>query len=58
MMELKFTDNIINKTATMLLYSEIGGLGVNGEDFAREMKFLLRDPSVSEIDVRINTPGG
>jgi len=57
-MELKFTDNIINKTATMLLYSEIGGLGVNGEDFAREMKFLLRDPSVSEIDVRINTPGG
>ena len=43
-MDYKYTSEIVNKTATMLLYSEIGGFGTHGEEFARELNFLLNDP--------------
>lgn len=57
-MDYKYTNEVVNKVATMLIYTEIGGMGVSGEDFAREIAFLDADEMVDEITVRINTPGG
>jgi ATP-dependent Clp protease protease subunit len=57
-MDYKFTNEVVNKVATMLIYSEIGGEGVSGEAFARELAYLDSDEMVDEITIRINTPGG
>ena len=57
--ELKFT-NVSKDVATMLIYSEIGEMGVNGAAFASEMQWLNEcyGDSIKCINVRINSPGG
>ena len=57
-MDYKFTDKVVNKVATMLIYTEIGDYGISGEEFAREIALLDSDEMVDEITIRINTPGG
>jgi ATP-dependent protease ClpP protease subunit/predicted DNA-binding protein YlxM (UPF0122 family) len=58
-MELKFT-NVSKDTATMLIYSEIGYMGVDGAYFANEMQWLNDNyaDQIKCINVRINSPGG
>jgi ATP-dependent protease ClpP protease subunit len=58
-MNLKYVHNYINSdTATMNIYSEVGGLfGVNGGDFANEMQYLSAI-GYKTINIHINSPGG
>lgn len=56
-MDLKFVKNLSDKSATMLLYQEIGkGYGIDGAAFAEELYWLSKN--VPLINVRINSPGG
>ncbi len=56
-MNLHYVNQIKNKVAEIYLFGEIG-YEVNGTYFANDLKFLDSDPSVSEIHIHINTPGG
>jgi ATP-dependent Clp endopeptidase proteolytic subunit ClpP len=56
-MTLHYVNQIKNNISDVYLFGEIG-YEVNGAYFASDMKFLDNDPSVSEIHVHINTPGG
>src|SRR4051812_21409466 len=52
-----FVQNISPEgTATILLYDQIGGQGINGRDFANEIERL--QSTAKKINVRINSPGG
>ena len=51
--ELKFT-NVSKDVATMLIYSEIGEMGVNGAAFASEMQYL--NECYGDIASRLQMP--
>ena len=57
-MNLKFVKNFkeSEEAATMLLYQEIGGNGINGAAFAEELYWLSKN--VPLVNIRINSPGG
>lgn len=62
MKDFKFIQNIdkSNNFAEMYLYDEIGFEGINGRQFAYELKWLeeYHEPKLDEIKVRINSVGG
>jgi len=53
----QYIKNQLNDEATMLLYSEIGVDGVNGQMFANEMLWLERN-GCKKVNIHINSPGG
>jgi len=50
----KIENKVADKSATMWMYDEIGGYGIQAQDFISE----LNDIDASEINVHINSPGG
>jgi len=61
-MDLKFTKRVLNQegesgTAEMLLFGVIG-MDIDGNSFAKEMKYLADDLKVKKIKVFINSVGG
>lgn len=67
-MEFKHIRNIsTDGVANIYLFDEIGRsmdprtgycCGIDGNDFAHEMEYLAQNENVSQINVRINSPGG
>ena len=62
-MKLKEFTNISNGIATINLYKHIGydghlGSGIIGSEFANELQYYADNENVTEINVRINSPGG
>ena len=57
--KLHFT-NVNQDTATMLIYKEIGGMGIDGSQFAQEIQMINEywADEVKCINVRINSVGG
>jgi len=50
-MQMKFT-NLLNDTATILLYKTIGGDGIDGAEFAAEINYLnenFADTNTAEL---------
>jgi ATP-dependent Clp protease protease subunit len=56
-MFLHYVNKIESKVAEVYLFGEIG-YDINGTYFASDIKLLDSDPSVDEIHIHINTPGG
>jgi ATP-dependent Clp protease protease subunit len=56
-MNFRYIRNYSNQEATMLIYDEIGGEGIDGNSFAKEL-FYLDESGCKKVNVRINSPGG
>ncbi len=56
-MELKHVKNIQGETASMFLFSEIGGWGIDGQMFADELRWLGEN-GVNDVTIHINSGGG
>lgn len=56
MNNFKYIDNYSDSSGEILLYGKIGADGINGSDFANEMRFL--ESFCEKITVRINSEGG
>jgi ATP-dependent Clp protease protease subunit len=56
-MNFRYIRNYSNQEATMLIYDEIGGDGIDGNYFAKEL-FYLDESGCKKVNVRINSPGG
>ena len=56
-MDLKHVKNMTSDTASMFLFSEIGGWGIDGQQFANEISWLGQN-GIKTIDVYINSGGG
>lgn len=58
-MQMKFT-NVVDNTATILLYKSIGFGGIDGALFAEEINHINEcySETVNNINVRINSDGG
>ena len=56
-MDLKYIKNMNGDTAAMFLFSEIGGWGVDGQEFANELKWLGEN-GVKNVTIHINSGGG
>lgn len=57
-MKFKYVSKAQDRVATMLLYDEIGGWGINGAMFASELTWLANSGEYDSINVRINSVGG
>lgn len=56
-MELKHVKNRTSDTASMFIFSDIGGWGIDGQQFADEIDYLGRN-GITTINVHINSGGG
>ena len=56
-MDLKYIKNMNGSTASMFLFSEIGGWGIDGQMFADELKYLSEN-NVTDVTIHINSGGG
>lgn len=56
-MDLKHVKNIQGNTASMFLFSEIGGFGIDGQMFADELQWLSNN-GVDDVTIHINSGGG
>jgi ATP-dependent protease ClpP protease subunit len=56
-MDLKHVKNIQSNTASMFLFSEIGGWGIDGQEFANELQWLGKN-GVDDVTIHINSGGG
>lgn len=56
-MELNYVKNQTDDSADIFLFDNIGGFGINAQDFVNELRFL-DSQGLSEINVRINSAGG
>ena len=56
-MNLKHVKNIQGNTASMFLFSDIGGYGVDGQNFVNELQWL-RENGVNNVTIHINSGGG
>lgn len=56
-MDLKFIKNMNGTSASMFLFSEIGGWGIDGQMFADELKYLS-DNNIDDVTIHINSGGG
>lgn len=56
-MDLKHVKNIQGNTASMFLFSEIGGWGIDGQMFADELQWLGKN-GVDDVTIHINSGGG
>lgn len=62
-MKLPFVENFADGKVVMLVYGAIGrdpetGEGIDGAHFAQVLNYLQGEPSVNEIEVRVNSGGG
>lgn len=57
-MNFKYANKTAAREATMLIYDEIGGYGVNGGMFANELMWISESGEFDRINVRINSMGG
>lgn len=58
-MKFKYLKNVFNtNTVEMYLYDEIGGEGINAQQFADELNYIANYTSAKTVNVRINSEGG
>lgn len=57
-MQFKYANKTGKREATMLIYDEIGGYGINGAMFASELMWIGESGQFDQVNVRINSVGG